>query len=232
MSENQPAKLNEREIIFGFGKRLRGQAYNSALEFLIERDGKACKKCKREDQGQTIDHINPEAKPLHSSLNMQILCFRCNSAKSSKVQSYLGKRERENKPQLEVPVPTEQDSYSNSIAFHREPKFRLFIFTLVRSGLKDKATYSLEYMVKNASAYAKIGLSTGYKWMAVICCDEGPFKDPEKTDGQIEFQVPEFRFLNEEELLELFHPDRFVSDERKHELMNKAEKLARENEIL
>ena len=95
MSENQTASLAEREIIFGFGKRLRGLGYEAAMQFLINRDGKACKKCKKDDQGQTIDHIDPFAKPLHSSKNLQILCLKCNSAKGGSKPSNVNARERE-----------------------------------------------------------------------------------------------------------------------------------------
>lgn len=95
MTDSQPTSLGQREIIFGFGKRLRGLAYDQALQFLINRDGKSCKKCGKDDQGQTLDHVVPDANPLHSSNNLQILCFKCNSAKGARKPSNAKGREGE-----------------------------------------------------------------------------------------------------------------------------------------
>ena len=96
---NQPTNVAEREIIFSFARRLRGEAYRQALQFLIQRDGTYCKKCGKSNEGQTIDHINPNFSPLHSSNNLQILCFRCNSGKGgiarSPTQTNVRVRERE-----------------------------------------------------------------------------------------------------------------------------------------
>jgi hypothetical protein len=52
---------------------------------LVERDGKHCTYCKSKRKKLVIDHILAVAKGgLTELINLQLLCFRCNSKKSSR----------------------------------------------------------------------------------------------------------------------------------------------------
>lgn len=146
---------------------------NSEREFIFERDGRVCKKCKSTDD-LTIDHIMPIS--LGGSKepdNLQVLCRSCNSGKNNRVNL---------DPTLDEPSLQEgkgsdngngkEVSYVRDLIFENEmlvffgfneianPDKQLLIFQFCSSLFKAKILENFKIQFKN---YCELKKITGYK---------------------------------------------------------------------
>lgn len=78
----------KNQFIRGYGYGRSAVINNTYKQYIFERDGQCCLKCKSKED-LSVDHILPRSKGgTNSIFNLQTLCRKCNSDKDSQMIDY------------------------------------------------------------------------------------------------------------------------------------------------